>query len=194
MATPAVCKIDGCDKRIVARSMCGKHYQRWRKDADEAEVRTHAKAGEPMRWIVETAAYAGDDCVPWPFGMYSTGYGSLNLPTGGSMQASRMMCEVVNGPAPEASMQAAHICGRGHRGCMTPRHLYWADRTENEADKVAHGTSNRGVGNGHAKITPEIVHAIRVSSDGPAALARRYEISAPTICDIRARRSWAWLT
>lgn len=107
--------------------------------------------------------------------------------------ASRMMCVLAHGEVPVPAMQAAHRCGHGHTGCMNPNHLYWADRSENEADKIAHGTSNRGEGNGHAKLTPAIVRAIRASSDGPAALADKYGISAPTVCDIRARRSWAWL-
>lgn len=41
------------------------------------------------------------------------------------------------------------------------------------------------------KITPEIVLAIRASSDKLAVLASRYGVSPQTICDIQKYRSWA---
>lgn len=188
-----LCSVEGCGRKAVARGLCGMHYQRWRKTADDSEVAVHAKAGEPLAWIEQHATFEGDECLIWPFAKYPSGYGMLNLPEGGATMASRFMCQKVHGEPPTELHQAAHRCGNGAMACMTPGHVYWATRSRNEADKVDHGTSNRGEGNGHAKITAEIVRAIRVSSEGPDALASRYGISAPTICDIRARRSWAWL-
>ncbi|USA40227.1 hypothetical protein NCF86_03465 [Pelagerythrobacter marinus] len=146
-----------------------------------------------MQWIKDHVAYEGDDCLIWPFGRYPTGYGALNLPEGGTMVASRQMCREKHGEPEDESMQAAHSCGNGHLGCTNPNHVYWATRSVNEGDKVAHGTSNRGCGNGHAKLDEAVVRSIRNSELGPTALSSLIGISAPTICDIRARRSWAWL-
>lgn len=193
MAKAKLCASCDCGNPVVARGMCGKHYQKWRKTAPDEEVRIVAAAGAPLAWIIANATHGGDECLIWPFGRYSTGYGALNLPEGGSVMSSRRMCEVAHGDAPTPEHQAAHSCGNGKNGCMNPKHLYWADRSTNEGDKVDHGTSNRGERNGHAKVTEEMVREIRGSSEGPSALARRLGVSPPTICDIRTRRSWAWL-
>ncbi|CAO0835154.1 HNH endonuclease OS=Streptomyces microflavus OX=1919 GN=Smic_80730 PE=4 SV=1 [Streptomyces microflavus] len=39
--------------------------------------------------------------------------------------------------------------------------LRWGSRSENEGDKVQHGTSNRGAGNGWAKLSDDDVREIR---------------------------------
>lgn len=193
MADAHLCAIDGCGKRAVARGFCSKHYQRWRKSASPSEVKTIAKAGDPLRWLADHVDYDGNDCLPWPFAKYPSGYGMLNLPNGGATMASRQMCREKHGDPKDEAMQAAHTCGNGALACTNPNHLYWATRSTNEGDKVGHGTSNRGTGNGHAKLTEETVRQIRASDLGPTALSNLIGVSAPTICDIRARRSWAWL-
>lgn len=192
MAAISLCKTEGCGKPALARDMCGAHYQRWRKSATAQDVRKHAKPGEPLSWIENIATYEGDECVIWPFGKYPSGYGMLNLPDGAIM-ASRYLCIRIHGEPIEESDHAAHSCGRGADGCMTPRHLSWKTRADNESDKIGHGTSNRGARNGHSKITEETVLAIRASSLGPTAAARMFGVSATTVCDIRSRRSWGWL-
>lgn len=193
MANLRLCRMDDCRKRVVARGMCSGHYQQWRKTACAEDVRKVTPRGEPMAWIMRHADYLGDECLPWPFGKFPTGYGMINLPNGRPGVASRYMCEVAHGPPPSASMQAAHRCGNGHQGCTNPNHLRWATRSTNEGDKILHGTSNRGRGNGHAKLDEEQVRRIRASPLGPSALSRQEGVSPPTICDIRTRRSWAWL-
>lgn len=193
MAVSHLCSIDGCSKQVVARNMCSMHYQRWRKTADHAEVNPRARPGEPWRWLLAHVEYSGDDCIEWPFGKYPSGYGMLNLPDGGAVMASRQMCRERHGSPEDEAMHAAHTCGNGALGCMNPNHLYWATRSLNEADKIAHGTSNRGTRNGHAKITETEVRFIRASALGVTALAKKIGVSASTICDIRARRSWAWI-
>jgi hypothetical protein len=51
-----------------------------------------------------------------------------------------MVCEQVNGPPPSSKHEVAHSCGRGHEGCVNRRHLRWATRKENHADRIKHGT------------------------------------------------------
>ncbi len=58
-------------------------------------------------------------------------------------------------------MEAAHLCGKGHLGCINPAHLQWKTSKENKADQLAHGTRNFGVRNGSAKITPEVAQHIQ---------------------------------
>jgi hypothetical protein len=56
-------------------------------------------------------------------------------------QVHRVVSEQVNGPATDG-MDAAHKCG--NRACCNPAHIRWATRSENNADKLVHGTHDRG--------------------------------------------------
>lgn len=103
--------------------------------------------GETIKWIRANASYQGDDCLFWPFSR-GDGYGSFGF-EGKNYRAHRFMCQLVNGPPPTPLHQAAHSCGNGRNGCMTPRHLSWKTNGENQLDRRQHGTTNR------SKLTAE---------------------------------------
>jgi hypothetical protein len=152
MADSRLCSIDGCGKPHDAGGYCRPHYYRLKRYGDP--LRGIAPHGKPMNFIRDIAiAYQGDDCLTWPFGKTERGYGSIWL-DGQMRSVSRYICELVNGPPPTPKHQAAHSCGKGHLSCCTPRHLRWATRIENQADKVRHGTSL-------VCLSDEDVHAIR---------------------------------
>lgn len=97
-------------------------------------------AGKVAQWLQDHKDYPHDYCLIWPFARESrVGRGQLSLP-GKSRWAHRVMCEMVNGPPPTPKHQAAHECGKGHKGCVNPRHLRWKTNTENQLDRAAHGT------------------------------------------------------
>jgi hypothetical protein len=64
------------------------------------------------------------------------------------------------------------------------------------ADKLVHGTHNRGVRHGMAKLDNALVLEIRgqrgVASQ--ASLGRMYGVTRETIRDIQKRKIWAWLS
>jgi hypothetical protein len=104
-------------------------------------------------------------------------------------------CEDRHGPQPSPKHNVAHACGKGRGGCVNPVHLRWATRAENEADKIEHGTSNRGNNNGRAKLTEAEVIEIR-SLEGTMLLREigdLFGIKASTVCTIHKRRTWSWL-
>jgi len=193
MAGAKICSINGCGNKFIARDMCGMHYQRWRKDADPGIVMQRAQKGEPLAWLLRHVDSQGDECLSWPFGKFSTGYGLLNLPDGGAIVASRQMCIERHGKPLDSKMQAAHSCGKGHEGCVNPRHLSWKTRKENESDKDIHGTKNHGSRNGRAKIDEATAKAIKYSPISHVAAAAKFGVSLPTIYDIRTGRSWSYL-
>jgi hypothetical protein len=159
MAANRICSIPGCDRRHVARGWCDPHYRRWIAHGDPLAGGT--PDGAPMEFIENTAVvYAGDDCLKWPFAQNGNGYGQI-WRSGRNVQAHRLICELVNGSPPDPSMDAAHTCGRGHLGCVNPKHLKWATRAENMADKLLHGTHNRGERHSMAKLTESDVRQIR---------------------------------
>lgn len=131
------CTGRGCDRPVIARGFCRRHYLRWYKHNDPEAGRT--ARGEPMRWLKSQIAFDGEDCLTWPFNRNTRGYGTV-----GRHNASRVMCELVHGPAPSRSHDAAHSCGLGHKGCVHPKHLRWATKKENQADRYIHGTLSKG--------------------------------------------------
>lgn len=172
--------------------MCPSHYARWLRYGDALAGRTFR--GELPKWIEQHKSYTGEDCLKWPFGTDGSGYGSCST-IAGENKAHRIMCALVHGPAPTPSHEAAHSCGKGHEGCVNPRHLRWATRSENMADRIEHGGGNRGSRHGMSKLNEETVRAIRsLQSEHPqTTLARMFGVSQPLINAVIHRKRWDWL-
>lgn len=137
------CSVAGCGRPARTVKLCNAHYLRLRAQGD---VRGTGKAmrGEPGLFLVNVALpYAGDDCLIWPYSRNASGYGTMFAAGGETTIVSRTVCEMAHGLAPTPIHQAAHSCGKGHEGCISPRHLSWKTPTENSADKVMHGTNTR---------------------------------------------------
>lgn len=188
-----MCSVAGCDKPSLARGWCNAHWKRWRRHGYPEGGQTDR--GEPRRFLDAVAlVYDGHDCLIWPFARNGYGYGLIR--DGGAMVlVPRLICEAVHGPPPTPKHEAAHSCGKGHEGCVAKRHLRWATRVENFADKIVHGTIVRGEWHTSAKLTEADVRAIR-ALEGTAsqrALAKRFGVSQRTVGQIQRREHWAWL-
>ena len=190
------CSIPGCDSKSRTRGWCSMHYQRWCRNGDPLIAKPKSPDGAGHKWISEHKNYDGDDCVSWPFGGYGNGYGAICV-NGANRVASNYMCEVAHGPCPDDKPEAAHSCGNGHLGCMNPKHLRWASRTENKADELFHGRRNRGERQGHSRLTNEQVLSIdRELRSGrtSGSIAREIGVSDGAVNAIRTGYSWSWLT
>ncbi len=94
MATPRICSIPDCGKRVLARGWCGMHYQRWERYGDPNHVLKPPKAprGDPLRYFEEVVlAYDRDHCLPWPYLRDEHGRGRLFV-DGKPKIVSRMVC------------------------------------------------------------------------------------------------------
>lgn len=91
------------------------------------------------------------------------------------------------GPRPPG-LQAAHQDGDPTNNRL--QNLRWATATENNRDKIRHGTIARGERNGRALLTPDDVRAIRASDASSRALARQYGVSRSCIRLIVKRINW----
>jgi hypothetical protein len=153
------------------------------------------KPGEPLRFILEVALpHKGVECLTWPFNKNSKGYGRI-LIGGKKAIASRYVCELVHGAPPTPEHDAAHRCGKGHKGCIAPGHLSWKTPAENKADELIHGTRNRGDRNGRAKITEAEARVILALKGikTQKELAERFSVSKQTVDRIHSGRRWSWL-
>lgn len=187
------CSIPDCGKRHDAKGFCQSHYKRLVNYGDPLGGRV--PPGELLRFVREVAVpYQGEECLPWPFSKTSKGYGKVTI-DGKQKLAHRYICTLVHGSQPTLDHEAAHSCGKGHEGCVSPKHLSWKTRSENMADKVAHGTHQIGERNGNSRLTEEQAKealrfkGIKTQTD----LANELGVSRGAICDIHCRRSWAWL-
>lgn len=129
----------------------------------------------------------------------------------------RLVCAAFNGPPPTASHEVAHCDGDSLNN--VPSNLRWATHAENEADKIAHGTSlsgrpsnvaperrprghrhgrhtqpertARGERNGLARLTEGKVLEIRRDTRPRKAIAADYKISVTMVGFIQRGISWA---
>lgn len=119
---------------LLARGMCGKHYQRWKKWGDPTFTDNRWKQDETTRfWSHVTKT---DTCWIWTGGL-SHGYGSFHRQEGDKRQqviAHIYAYESLVGPVPEG-LGLDHLCHTRaktecvggdacpHRACVRPDHL-----------------------------------------------------------------------
>lgn len=189
----AACSIPRCGKPVLnVRGWCNAHYLRWRRHGDPlGGGRKQGYAQNELQQAINQAV--PEKCWLWPHGQCGTGYAQVTF-RGRLRRANRVVCELVHGPAPTDKHQAAHLCGK--RLCINHHHLAWKTRSENEADKLLHGTRLRGEKSATAKLTEAQVRDIlRLRAEGLTMriLAGRFGVAPSTIQSIVERRNWRHL-
>lgn len=200
MAEPfKACSVAGCNRSALRihegkRGFCSMHYTRWLKHGNASKIlRTPSPAKD---WISLHKTHADDACLVWPFAIGSAGYGVVHRPNDGSLTtAANLMCEAAHGPRPSTKHECAHSCGKGHKGCVNPKHLRWATPDENQQERAEHGTSNRGTRQWASKLTDDDIRSIRARSatETQADLAKEYGVGPDQISRIISRKRWGWL-
>jgi hypothetical protein len=170
------------------RQLCADHYDLATKSA---KLDLFPKNIKPIQWILNNSNYSGNECLIWPFARTKNGYPNINLGLV-TRVASRVMCEYAHGLPPNKELDAAHSCGNGMGGCMNPSHLSWKTRSENNKDKLIHGTQPRGEGSGTAVLSEDVVMGIK--SDRKTMrnkdVAEKYGVSRKTVSRLVCRNQW----
>jgi hypothetical protein len=152
-----------------------------------------ARPGEALKFLYEVVVPSNtDDCIIYPYGLNSRGYGAIDI--GGRKRAVHLVvCEIAHGPAPGKGYHAAHNCGVP--ACCNPRHVRWATPKENMADKLQHGTHNRGTKHNLAKISEEDALKIRLLKGkvSAAKVGKQFGLSRSTVYEIFNHKIWKWL-
>ena len=185
------CSVDGCARPSLKKSLCGSHYMRLRRHGDVTGGRT--AVGEPEKFLEAALLARTGDCIVWPFGTTSTGYAGINT-FRGFRRVSHIVLERCVGPAPSDEHIAAHAPQVCHNPlCINYRHLRWATRAENEADKLLDGTDARGEKHGQSKLTESVVQSIRLDGRPVAQIAWEHGVHVETIRKIKRGARWGWL-
>lgn len=192
MATSRLCSIPDCGKPQYIKTYCGAHYHRYYKYGDP--LAGGPPNGLPAKHLFDVILpYAGDDCIEWPFFRMASGYGHVTFNKKRSL-VHRLVCELTNGPPATAKLDAAHNCGNSR--CVNPKHIRWATRAENLADRHEHGTATIGERHGHCKLKEADVHEIRdllKAGLTQRSIAKRFGIADASVRDIKIGKSWNWL-
>ncbi|WP_049732830.1 HNH endonuclease [Rhizobium ecuadorense] len=184
------CKVEDCSKDVFRAGYCSAHYNRLKKHGTPLGGGSSPRDGE--RFIQNVIASETEDCIDWPYAKAGAGYGVIEFGEGIRFYVHRFVCEVAHGEAPSKSHQAAHSCGRG--GCINPRHLRWATPSENNLDKIQHGTIGRGEKGAMAKLSEKQVVEIRkLRSDGltEQEVSRLFNVDRAQIGRITRRENWS---
>lgn len=189
--TVRICEVEGCDERVDAQGLCRVHYRRWRRHGDpQGGGPQRPPRGSVLEYIKENM-HAGCSSA-WPFSRSVNGYPQAKI-EGKTVLVHRYVCELVNGSPPTIQHQAAHHCGI--RTCINGDCLWWATPSENNNEKLVHGTDNRGEKHHSAKLTESEVLLIRAQKDTVplSTLAMKFDVTPQHIWAIQSHLYWSWL-
>lgn len=186
-----VCSVEGCGGKAHARGWCRNHYQRWRAHGDPLGGST--SRGECAAFVLKSMDTATDSCIEWQYSK-AKGYGVISIDNV-QTYAHVVVLTIKHGPKPTSEHQAAHSCG--NRACINHRHLRWATPSENQMDRIEHGTSNRGERQWRARLTRRDVDSILArlrSGESQGRVADAFGVSRGAITGIVHGSNWSWHT
>lgn len=187
------CAFPGCDNPSslkAAKGLCNSHY--WQMHKGRELTPLSYRRNRCLPWLEEHVAHESDECLIWPYQRMKDSGAAAIKHKGRPRPAARVMCEMVHGSPPTPKHEAAHSCGKGHLGCVNPRHLRWATPKENSADKLLHGTHLCGEKLAWSKLTAATVVQLRsmVGTMSKRALARHFGVTPNTISKAIDGRTW----
>lgn len=189
------------DAAFKACLNCGSRFYRSNRDSHErwttkrkfcSRLCANGRATRPrplsdrLEEKVERLAESG--CWVWLGELDSGGYGTIKM--GGRMVKTHRASWIVSRGTIPGKLHVLHSCDV--RCCINPDHLFLGTHTENMRDMVNKGRNadNRGIRNGHAKLTEAQVLEIRTLQGSHAEIARRYGVGKSIISYIRRGEAW----
>lgn len=102
-----------------------------------------------------------------------------------------LVLEVFVGPRPHPGWEGSHK--NGDRLNNAASNLAWKSKSDNEMDRVEHGTSNRGERHGNSKLTADDVREIRrlcATGQRQQDIAHQFGLAKGYVSEINRRTVW----
>jgi hypothetical protein len=122
---------------------------------------------------------------------HSTGYIGVNLKRIGKKAKTYLVHRLVLATfvgLPLATDQGCHADGVRSNNALS--NLRWDSAKNNHADKIVHGTTQRGSRNGTAMLNEALVTAIRTWHEPDSFWAGRLGVKKATVLSARLGKSW----
>ena len=128
------------------------------------------------------------DCLEWQKGRSLDGYGRVKY-RNERYSAHRLSWILTKGEIPKGK-SVLHRCD--NPPCINPDHLFVGDNFDNMADRKAKGRApnQKGSANGHAKLTDDVVLAIRAAEGTQKSIAAKFGISQSTVSFLKTNKRW----
>jgi DNA-directed RNA polymerase subunit M/transcription elongation factor TFIIS len=125
-------------------------------------------------------------CWSWSGTIDQDGYALL--PFRGKLYRANRVALMVTGVNIDSDKYACHRCG--NQWCVNPSHIYAGTASQNNNDKIRHGTHRQGSDMHSAKLSEQQVSEIRLSKESCSKIAQKYGVSPSNIKHIKNRRTW----
>lgn len=142
------------------------------------------------RWIVykngDRHFYEGKLLKP---GRIGKGYRGVVLPPQVMCRVHQLIMLAFVGPCPDG-FEVRHL--NNNRGDNRLSNLRYGTPMQNQADRIAHGTTCRGERAPYAKLSREAVLEIRLGALSPSQLVDKYRVSRSHIWNIQHGHARRW--
>ena len=188
-----ICSFDGCGRKVRANGFCNRHNMQHLagEELKPLQVQHHGLTEESrfMKWV---AVKDKKECWEWLGSRHKTvWHGQWRNKAGQIELTHRASWRMFKSEIP-AGMFVLHKCD--NPACVNPQHLFLGTQSDNLKDMWNKGRAkpqtSKGAKHGMSKLTEMAVLDIRDSKLSGVELARKYEVSPTTICDVRKRRIW----
>jgi len=152
------------------------------------EISDRGRIRSLERTLCDGRRMKGKALKPW---IHSEGYSYIYLCRDGKPKGKfihRLILEAFTGPCPDG-MECCHNNGDPLDNRL--KNLRWDTRSNNEKDKVLHGTDNRGENNWNARLCELDIWLIRNCDGTQRQLAEFFGVSQVLVGLIKLRRRWA---